>query len=65
MPIDPFRPRQGLSRGVTWSDIGKQFVDPFANDPVKFSIDASNLETNRGNLTPGQIEQLLRNPQHY
>lgn len=55
----------GFSRGVTWSDIGKQFVDPFADDPVKFSIDARNLETYRDNLTPGQIEQLRRNPDGY
>ncbi len=26
----------GFSRGVTWNDIPKQFVDPFASDPVKF-----------------------------
>ena len=55
----------GFSRGVIWSDIGKQFVDPFADDPVKFSIDARNLETYRDNLTPGQIEQLRRNPDGY
>lgn len=55
----------GFSRGITWSDIPKQFVDPFAGDPVKFSIDASNYETYRDNLTPGQIEQLRRNPDGY
>ncbi|BBP83147.1 hypothetical protein PHLH8_27890 [Pseudomonas sp. Pc102] len=55
----------GFSRGITWNDIPKQFVDPFAGDPVKFSIDASNYETYRDNLTPGQIEQLRRNPDGY
>ena len=33
----------GFSLGLTRSDIDKQFVDPFADDPVKFSSAASNL----------------------
>lgn len=41
---------------------GGHYPDPYSGDKVKFTIDSSNLETYRSNLTPGQIALLKRYP---
>jgi len=41
---------------------GGHYADPFADDGILFTIDASNLNQHRENLTPGQIAMLETYP---
>ena len=55
----------GFSRNIKQGQAPSQFTDPFANDPIKFSINYENYKEYQEYLTPGQIEQLRRNPDGY
>ncbi|SDI16375.1 Protein of unknown function [Pseudomonas benzenivorans] len=55
----------GLSRNIKQEQASSQLTDPFANDPIKFSINYENHKKYKDHLTPGQIEQLRRNPDDY
>ncbi|MDX9945454.1 MAG: DUF1329 domain-containing protein, partial [Azonexus sp.] len=45
----------GLTKAVAGHQPGGHYPDPFANDKVLFTIDASNVDKYKASLTPGQI----------
>lgn len=52
----------GLSSAPAGHVPGGHYADPFADDPILFTIDASNLDRYRDHLTPGQIALLEAYP---
>ncbi len=54
----------GITEGPPGWKPGMKRPDSFADDPVLFSIDASNVEQHADKLTPGQI-QLIRSYEGY
>ena len=52
----------GLTRVPEGHVPGGHYADPFADDRILFTIDASNLDQYRENLTPGQIAMLEAYP---
>ncbi|WP_178122540.1 DUF1329 domain-containing protein [Pseudomonas sp. R-28-1W-6] len=51
--------------GFSGNSSKDRFLNPFAGDPVKFSISFANYKQYQDNLTPGQVEHLRRNPEGY
>ena len=52
----------GLTKAVAGHQPGGHYPDPFANDKVLFTIDASNVDKYKASLTPGQIAMLKKYP---
>ena len=52
----------GLTSAVAGHQPGGHYPDPFANDKVLFTIDASNVDKYKASLTPGQIAMLKKYP---
>ena len=52
----------GLTNAPAGHVPGDHYPDPFADDGILFTIDASNLDQYRENLTPGQIAMLETYP---
>jgi hypothetical protein len=52
----------GLTKPLAGYKEGGHYPDPFAGDKPLFTIDASNAEKYKGNLTPGQIALLKKYP---
>ena len=52
----------GLTSPPGEHEPGDHYADPFADDRILFTIDASNLDAYRENLTPGQIAMLETYP---
>ncbi len=52
----------GLTKPVAGYKEGGHYPDPFAGDKPLFTIDASNMEKYKGNLTPGQMALLKTYP---
>lgn len=52
----------GLTKPVAGHQPGGHYPDPFANDKVLFTIDASNVDKYKASLTPGQIAMLKKYP---
>ncbi|MBB1520054.1 DUF1329 domain-containing protein [Aquipseudomonas guryensis] len=55
----------GYRQPLASTDIARDFIDPFASDPIELTIDHSNYQQYQNHLTPGQIEQLRRNKDGY
>lgn len=52
----------GLTKPVAGYKEGGHYPDPYANDKPLFTIDASNMEKYKANLTPGQMALLKTYP---
>jgi hypothetical protein len=52
----------GLTQAPAGHSPGDHYADPFADDAILFTIDASNLDEHRDQLTPGQIALLETYP---
>jgi hypothetical protein len=52
----------GLTRPVAGFKRGGQYPDPYAADPVLYTVSAANVETYRDKLSPGQIALLKKYP---
>ena len=52
----------GITKPVAGYKEGGHYPDPFAGDKPLFTIDASNMEKYKANLTPGQMALLKTNP---
>jgi hypothetical protein len=52
----------GITTPVPGFKTGGHYPDPFANDKVLFTIDASNMEKYKANLSAGQMALLKRYP---
>jgi hypothetical protein len=52
----------GLTKAPPGYKEGSPYPDPYAQDKPLFTIDASNVERYKANLTPGQVEMIKRYP---
>ena len=52
----------GLTKPVAGHQPGAHYPDPFASDKILFTIDASNVDKYKAQLTPGQIAMLKKYP---
>lgn len=52
----------GITRPVAGYREGGHYPDPYPDDKPRFTIDASNMEKHKANLTPGQMALLRKYP---
>jgi hypothetical protein len=55
----------GITQPPTGYEEGKHLIDPFAPDPILFTITATDLEPHRSKLSAGQIALFEKYPETY
>jgi hypothetical protein len=55
----------GIKKAPAGYKAGGYYVDPFASDKPKFTINASNMDKYKANLTPGQIALMKKYPKTF
>ena len=55
----------GFSRPSGSDEVSSHLADPFADDPIKFTITAANVDQYAENLSPGQVALFKKYPDTY